>query len=160
MSEPASLAPIGHNAPKLSLHIPEPIARPGDALDFSPMVIPEAVPRAEAADRRHGQTIRELAYGLIRVLDDDGRRGRARGIRGSTPDTLRRGLQRMMLTRAFDDRMYRAQRQGKTSFYMKSTGEEAVAVRPGAGAGPRRHVLSDLPPAGPADRARLSAGRR
>ena len=34
----------------------------------------------------------------------------------------------MMLTRAYDDRMYRAQRQGKTSFYMKCTGEEAVAV--------------------------------
>ena len=34
----------------------------------------------------------------------------------------------MMLVRAFDDRMYRAQRQGKTSFYMKCTGEEAIAV--------------------------------
>ena len=33
----------------------------------------------------------------------------------------------MVLTRTFDDRMYRAQRQGKTSFYMKCTGEEAVA---------------------------------
>jgi 2-oxoisovalerate dehydrogenase E1 component alpha subunit len=44
--------------------------------------------------------------------------------------TLRRGLKAMMLTRAFDDRMYRAQRQGKTSFYMKCTGEEAVACAP------------------------------
>src|SRR3546814_4662033 len=34
----------------------------------------------------------------------------------------------MALTRAYDERMFRAQRQGKTSFYMKSTGEEAVAV--------------------------------
>ena len=34
----------------------------------------------------------------------------------------------MLLTRAFDDRMFRAQRQGKTSFYMKCTGEEAIAV--------------------------------
>jgi 2-oxoisovalerate dehydrogenase E1 component alpha subunit len=34
----------------------------------------------------------------------------------------------MLLTRVFDDRMYRAQRQGKTSFYMKCLGEEAVAV--------------------------------
>ncbi len=34
----------------------------------------------------------------------------------------------MLLTRAYDDRMYRAQRQGKTSFYMKCTGEEAVAI--------------------------------
>jgi 2-oxoisovalerate dehydrogenase E1 component alpha subunit len=34
----------------------------------------------------------------------------------------------MMLTRVYDDRMYRAQRQGKSSFYMKSTGEEAVSI--------------------------------
>ncbi len=34
----------------------------------------------------------------------------------------------MLLTRAFDDRMIRAQRQGKTSFYIKCTGEEAVSV--------------------------------
>ena len=40
-------------------------------------------------------------------------------------------LRYMMLVRAFDDRMFRAQRQGKTSFYMKSLGEEAVAVPPG-----------------------------
>jgi 2-oxoisovalerate dehydrogenase E1 component alpha subunit len=30
--------------------------------------------------------------------------------------------------RRFDERMFRAQRQGKTSFYMKSLGEEAIAV--------------------------------
>ena len=34
----------------------------------------------------------------------------------------------MVLVRVFDERMFRAQRQGKTSFYMKSLGEEAVAV--------------------------------
>jgi len=34
----------------------------------------------------------------------------------------------MVLVRIFDDRMYRAQRQGKTSFYMKCTGEEAIAI--------------------------------
>ena len=43
-------------------------------------------------------------------------------------DTLKRGLRTMMLTRVYDERMYRAQRQGKTSFYMKCTGEEAVAA--------------------------------
>ena len=37
-------------------------------------------------------------------------------------------LRDMVTVRAFDDRMYRAQRQGKTSFYMKCTGEEAIAV--------------------------------
>src|SRR4030095_12363806 len=43
-------------------------------------------------------------------------------------DTLRRGLRAMMLTRAYDDRMFRQQRQGKISFYMKCTGEEAIGV--------------------------------
>ena len=42
---------------------------------------------------------------------------------------------------------------------MKCTGEEAIAVAPGLRARPRRHALPDLSPAGPADRARLSAGR-
>src|SRR3546814_8696739 len=37
-------------------------------------------------------------------------------------------LKDMVVGRALDGRMYRAQRQGKTSFYMKSTGEEAVSV--------------------------------
>jgi 2-oxoisovalerate dehydrogenase E1 component alpha subunit len=41
---------------------------------------------------------------------------------------LRRMLRNMVRLRAFDERMFRAQRQGKTSFYMKATGEEAVAV--------------------------------
>jgi 2-oxoisovalerate dehydrogenase E1 component alpha subunit len=44
------------------------------------------------------------------------------------PDTLRKMLRDMVTVRIFDDRMYRSQRQGKTSFYMKCTGEEAIAV--------------------------------
>jgi 2-oxoisovalerate dehydrogenase E1 component alpha subunit len=34
----------------------------------------------------------------------------------------------MLLVRLFDDRMQKIQRQGRISFYIKSTGEEAVAV--------------------------------
>lgn len=34
----------------------------------------------------------------------------------------------MLLTRIFDDRLFRAHRQGKTTFYMKSTGEEAIGA--------------------------------
>jgi 2-oxoisovalerate dehydrogenase E1 component alpha subunit len=37
-------------------------------------------------------------------------------------------LRDMNVVRRFDERMFRAQRQGKTSFYMKSLGEEAIAV--------------------------------
>jgi 2-oxoisovalerate dehydrogenase E1 component alpha subunit len=44
---------------------------------------------------------------------------------------LQVGLRHMLLTRSFDERMTRTQRQGKLSFYMKSTGEEAVSVAAG-----------------------------
>ena len=71
--------------------------------------------------------MRELAYGLVRVLDDEGQAVGPWNPRLS-PDVMRRMLRAMVLTRAFDDRMFRAQRQGKTSFYMKSLGEEAVSI--------------------------------
>jgi 2-oxoisovalerate dehydrogenase E1 component alpha subunit len=34
----------------------------------------------------------------------------------------------MLLTRLFEDRMFRSHRQGKTSFFLKSTGEEAIGA--------------------------------
>ena len=115
------------NRQKLSLHIPAPPARPGETPDFSGIEISEAgeVRRPDAGTGAH--EISDLAYTLIRVLDD---KGRAIGPWNPRldPETLRRGLKFMVLTRAYDDRMFRAQRQGKTSFYMKSTGEEAIAV--------------------------------
>ncbi len=37
----------------------------------------------------------------------------------------------MVLTRAFDDRMQRVQRQGKISFYIQSLGEEAISIGQG-----------------------------
>jgi 2-oxoisovalerate dehydrogenase E1 component alpha subunit len=115
------------NRPALELYVPEPEARPGDEVDFSHIQVPPAgsVPRPDVnvapAD------IRDLPYTLIRVLDEEGRATGPWDPR-LDPDTLRRMLRDMLMVRAFDDRMYRAQRQGKTSFYMKSTGEEAIAV--------------------------------
>jgi 2-oxoisovalerate dehydrogenase E1 component alpha subunit len=115
------------NSARLSLHIPEPKVRPGDQPDFSDLKIPEAgsVPRPDIAVR--SKELGAYADTLIRVLDD---KGKAVGPWNPKldPDTLRRGLRAMMLTRAYDERMFRFQRQGKTSFYMKCTGEEAVAV--------------------------------
>src|SRR6195952_2936256 len=109
------------------LHIPEPDARPGERPDFSHIVVPAAGIVARPPVDVAAHSIRELAWSLIRVLDDD---GIAVGEWNPNlpPETLRKGLRAMMLTRAYDSRMLRAQRQGKTSFYMKSTGEEAVAV--------------------------------
>jgi 2-oxoisovalerate dehydrogenase E1 component alpha subunit len=115
------------NKKPLSLHIPAPSQRPGDKPDFSAMRISDAgvVRRPDSAVG--AKEISDLAYLLIRVLDND---GKAVGPWNPQLDaeTLRLGLKAMVLTRAYDDRMYRAQRQGKTSFYMKCTGEEAVAI--------------------------------
>ena len=63
---------------------------------------------------------------MIRVLDD---MGDAVGDWAGelSAEQLRKGLRDMMLTRAFDARMLLSQRQGKTSFYITSLGEEAVA---------------------------------
>ncbi len=41
---------------------------------------------------------------------------------------LQSGLRHMLLTRLFDRRMQRSHRQGRISFYIQSTGEEAVSV--------------------------------
>jgi 2-oxoisovalerate dehydrogenase E1 component alpha subunit len=111
----------------LSLHIPEARFRPGDAPDFSYLRLPKAgEEKRPEVDARASET-RDLAYGLVRVIDDD---GKAAGPwdPGLDGETLRRALRAMMLTRAYDDRMFKMQRQGKTSFYLKCTGEEAVAV--------------------------------
>ena len=115
------------NRPALSLHVPEPDARPGDEVDFSHIEIPAAGSVARPDVAVAAAEIRDLPYTLIRVLDEA---SKAVGPWDPKldPDKLRRMLRDMMMVRVFDDRMYRAQRQGKTSFYMKSTGEEAVAV--------------------------------
>jgi 2-oxoisovalerate dehydrogenase E1 component alpha subunit len=111
----------------LRLHVPEPNARPGDAVDFRGLNIPPAGKLARPEIAVRPDEIRDHAYGLIRVLDD---KGKAVGPWNPKlePERLRAGLRAMMLTREFDERMMKQQRQGKTSFYIKSTGEEAVAV--------------------------------
>jgi 2-oxoisovalerate dehydrogenase E1 component alpha subunit len=43
-------------------------------------------------------------------------------------EQLVKGLRLMLLTRLFDERMQRTQRQGRISFYVRSLGEEAVSV--------------------------------
>src|SRR5437899_8147923 len=113
--------------PRLRLDVPTQGPGPDRPPDFSylPRFAAGAVERPEIdvpAQQTH-----PLAYQLIRVLDDDGAAVGAWDP-GLDPETLRGGLRAMMLTRAFDDRMFRAQRQGKTSFYMKCTGEEAIGV--------------------------------
>jgi 2-oxoisovalerate dehydrogenase E1 component alpha subunit len=113
-------------ASRLSLFVPEPPCRPGDRPNFNAMQIPQAgvVPRPPVDV--DPMAIRDLAYSLIRVLNDE---GEAVGPWAGALDDEQaiEGLRHMMMVRAFDARMLMAQRQGKTSFYMQSLGEEAVA---------------------------------
>ncbi len=115
------------NLPPLSLHVPEPKFRPGDPVDYSDLSIPPAGTQPRPDERCAAAETHPLCLDLVRVLGDD---DRAVGPWDPKLDaaTLQRMLRIMALTRAFDDRMYRAQRQGKTSFYMKSTGEEAISI--------------------------------
>jgi len=116
MSEPA----------RLSFHVPAPAVRPGGTPDFSDVKIQPAGevrrPEVDVAP----EAIRDLAYSIIRVLN---RNGEAVGPWAGllTDEELLEGLRHMMTLRAFDARMQMAQRQGKTSFYMQHTGEEAVS---------------------------------
>ena len=116
------------NAPeKPTLFIPEPPFRPGDKPDFSHI----HVRKSDNLDRPDvlvdSYDTERHAGGLIRVMD---MQGHASGpwFTEVSADTLRRGLRAMLLTRCMDDRMFSMQRQGKLSFYLKSRGEEAVAV--------------------------------
>ena len=111
----------------LRLHVPEPTGRPGQATDFAFLhVSPAGTVRRPPVDTAHFDT-QDLAYALIRVLDEQGR-----AVGPWNPDldpvSLRKGLRAMMKTRIFDARMLIAQRQKKLSFYMQCLGEEAIAV--------------------------------
>src|SRR4051812_35081051 len=107
-------------ADPLRFHIPQPPARPGEPADFSYVVVPPA-----GSVRRPGvdtppSDMHDLAYTMVRVLDE---RGEAVGpwVPEVGSDALHAGLRAMVTTRAYDDRMLMAQRQGKTSFYMRCT---------------------------------------
>ena len=109
----------------LRLHVPEPSARPGHETNFSYLhLAPAGVAKRPAIDVSPKQTS-ELAFSLIRVLDDE---GIAVGPWDPKlePELLRKGLRAMLKTRIFDARMLIAQRQKKLSFYMQSLGEEAI----------------------------------
>lgn len=112
------------------LYVPVASSRPDQPADFSQLEIPSPLAcqrpdTASPADQMH-----DLAYGLVRVLDDD---HQAKGDWNPqlSAETLRQGLKHMMHVQAYDERMFRMQRQGNLSFYMKCTGEEAVAVAQG-----------------------------
>jgi 2-oxoisovalerate dehydrogenase E1 component alpha subunit len=107
--------------------IPVPNFRPGDEPDFSHLNIPAAGEAKRPSVDVDGKETTALALGMVRVLDHN-HQAVGEWNPELDPDVLREGLRHMVLTRVYDERMQKLQRQGKMSFYMKSTGEEAVSV--------------------------------
>ena len=112
---------------KSRLHTPRPHSRPGDEPDFSYLeTSPAGAVRRPDVNARV-RDISHLSIDLVRVLDDD-HQAVGPWHPHLDPHDLQVGLRHMVLTRIFDERMQRAQRSGKISFYMRSLGEEAVSV--------------------------------
>ncbi len=121
---------------KSRLHIPRHHSRPGERPDFSYLEASRAGAVARPDVNVRVRDIGHLAVDMVRVLDE-----RHVAVGPWNPHLeihdLQVGLRHMLLTRLFDDRMQRAQRQGKISFYMRSLGEEAVSVAQGMALRPR-----------------------
>ncbi|MDQ1310380.1 MAG: 2-oxoisovalerate dehydrogenase component alpha subunit [Pseudomonadota bacterium] len=112
---------------KSRLHTPRPHSRPGDEPDFSYLeTSPAGAVRRPDVNARV-RDISHLSIDLVRVLDDD-HQAVGPWHPHLDPHDLQVGLRHMLLTRIYDERMQRAQRSGKISFYMRSLGEEAVSV--------------------------------
>src|ERR1700739_1989281 len=103
------------------LHVPEPPARPGSEADFSGLQISAAGEVRQPPPSSSAETMRDLAYSLVRVLDTD---DAAKGPWAPPLDleAMKSGLRAMQKTRVYDERMMRMQRRGQTSFYMQCTG--------------------------------------
>jgi len=112
------------------LHIPQPTARPGEKPDFSYLDLSPAGSVDKPPSDTRARDLEHLSSGLIRVLDDD---HSAKGPWNPQFDEtqLQTGLRWMLLNRVFDERMWQIQRQGRISFYMQATGEEAVSIAQG-----------------------------
>lgn len=109
------------------LFVPEPPFRPGDTPDYSHISVPTNHTPERPDPLCDAFETADHALKLIRVLRFN---GEATGPWKTDLSVERKleGLKIMMRTRAMDERMFTMQRQGKMSFYMKSTGEEAVSV--------------------------------
>ena len=115
---------------KKTLYVPDAPFRPGEKPDFSHLKLPKAGEVKRPKIMVEPLEIRDLAFSLVRVLDD---KHKAVGPWDPNLDSsiLKEGLKHMTLLRIFDKRMQTMHRQGKLSFYMKSLGEEAVAISQG-----------------------------
>src|SRR5579863_5866434 len=104
--------------PRSRLHVPAPPARPGQEPDFSYVQISPAGAVVRPDVTAAARDVEELALQMVRVLGED-----HRAVGPWDPHLeaaeLQVGLRHMLLTRLFDDRMQKIQRQGRISFYIK-----------------------------------------
>ncbi|MGI9356801.1 MAG: thiamine pyrophosphate-dependent enzyme, partial [Rhizobiaceae bacterium] len=112
----------------LTFEVPEPLNRPGSEPDFSDMEIPQAGTVRRPEVDSSAEQMKDMARTMVRVLSRDGVAVGPWAEPTLKPETLLTGVRSMMRMRAFDHRMLGLQRQGKTSFYIQCTGEEAIAV--------------------------------
>ena len=101
--------------------------RPGEEADFGEGFVEQPGDLNRPEVNCSAQDTATHAVGLIRVLDDE---HVAHGEWNPNLDEAihLKGLEHMMRLRIFDDRMIKMQRTGLLSFYMRSFGEEAIAI--------------------------------
>ena len=112
---------------KKTIDVPDAPFRPGEEASFESWPWNPGDYAMPAPKTCSPEGTSELAYGLVRVLDDDGGAS-GEWDPGLSADELRMGLEHMVRLRIFDDRMMKMQRTGLLSFYLRSFGEEAVAI--------------------------------
>src|SRR5436305_12178194 len=85
----------------LKLHVPEPAVRPGGTPDFSSVGVPRAGSVERPDVKADPESIRDLAYSIIRVLNRD---GKAIGPWGGllSDEELLEGLRHTRILRTFD----------------------------------------------------------
>ena len=109
------------------LKVPTAPSRPGEEADFGDWPWkPGNLERPDPAKCNADDTVPH-AHGLVRVLGNDNKASGAWNPELSA-DRLREGLEHMVRLRIFDERMMKMQRTGRLSFYMRSLGEECVAI--------------------------------
>ena len=110
-----------------TLHVPTAPFRPGDEASFEPLPWKPGDLQRPNPQKCSADDTTAHAHGLVRVLGDDDKASGDWNPKLSA-DELRQGLEHMVRLRIFDDRMMKMQRTGKLSFYMRSLGEECIAI--------------------------------
>ena len=109
-----------------SIHVPDAPHRPGDEPKFEQWSWkPEDLNRLDI--ECSVDDAQNHATGLVRVLNDDNE-AKGEWNPNLSSEELILGLEHMLRMRIFDERMMKMQRTGKLSFYMRSFGEEAIAI--------------------------------